>query len=193
MSGSVKREKSPTAATNRGTGDYRPGLRGAGARTWDGAPAWPARRARQGVSGSAAPACAGDQHTALDRTFHHPDRDVDVDAEPVRSDALRLRLKALRRYESYLISFKTAAKLMRRRRSSAASDGGSWRRQGWPNSQYFRNDNERSVNHVHTAGEPERPRVLRSESHRRGHCQLEQSEGDFRRFASAIHQVACDV
>ena len=26
-----------------------------------------------------------------------------------------------------------------------------------------------------------------------GHCQLEQSEGDFRRFASAIHQVACDV
>ena len=52
---------------------------------------------------------------ALDRTFHHADRDVDVDAEPVRSDALRLRLKALRRYESYLISFKTAAKLMRRR------------------------------------------------------------------------------
>ena len=27
----------------------------------------------------------------------------------------------------------------------------------------------------------------------RGHCQLELSEGDFRRFASAIHQVACDV
>ena len=26
-----------------------------------------------------------------------------------------------------------------------------------------------------------------------GHCQLEQSEGDFRRFASAIHQVACDI
>jgi hypothetical protein len=26
-----------------------------------------------------------------------------------------------------------------------------------------------------------------------GHCQLEQSEGDFRRFASAIDQVACDV
>ena len=26
-----------------------------------------------------------------------------------------------------------------------------------------------------------------------GHCQLEQSEGDFRRFASAIYQVACDV
>jgi len=26
-----------------------------------------------------------------------------------------------------------------------------------------------------------------------GHCQLEQSAGDFRRFASAIHQVACDV
>ena len=26
-----------------------------------------------------------------------------------------------------------------------------------------------------------------------GHCQLEQSEGDFRRFASAIHQVACDL
>jgi uncharacterized protein YbjT (DUF2867 family) len=26
-----------------------------------------------------------------------------------------------------------------------------------------------------------------------GHCQLEQSEGDFRRFVSAIHQVACDV
>ena len=25
------------------------------------------------------------------------------------------------------------------------------------------------------------------------HCQLEQSEGDFRRFASAIHQLACDV
>ena len=25
------------------------------------------------------------------------------------------------------------------------------------------------------------------------HCQLEQSEGDFRRFAFAIHQVACDV
>ena len=25
------------------------------------------------------------------------------------------------------------------------------------------------------------------------HCQLEQSEGDFRRFASASHQVACDV
>lgn len=25
------------------------------------------------------------------------------------------------------------------------------------------------------------------------HCQLEQSEGDFRRFASAIQQVACDV
>jgi len=25
------------------------------------------------------------------------------------------------------------------------------------------------------------------------HCQVEQSEGDFRRFASAIHQVACDV
>jgi transposase len=25
------------------------------------------------------------------------------------------------------------------------------------------------------------------------HCQLEQSDGDFRRFASAIHQVACDV
>ena len=25
------------------------------------------------------------------------------------------------------------------------------------------------------------------------HCQLEQFEGDFRRFASAIHQVACDV
>ena len=25
------------------------------------------------------------------------------------------------------------------------------------------------------------------------HCQLEQSEGDFRRFASAIDQVACDV
>jgi hypothetical protein len=25
------------------------------------------------------------------------------------------------------------------------------------------------------------------------HCQLERSEGDFRRFASAIHQVACDV
>ena len=24
-------------------------------------------------------------------------------------------------------------------------------------------------------------------------CQLEQSEGDFRRFASAIHQVACDI
>jgi hypothetical protein len=24
------------------------------------------------------------------------------------------------------------------------------------------------------------------------HCQLEQSERDFRRFASAIHQVACD-
>jgi hypothetical protein len=30
-------------------------------------------------------------------------------------------------------------------------------------------------------------------SARPGHCQLEQSEGDFRRFASAIHQVACDV
>jgi transposase len=27
----------------------------------------------------------------------------------------------------------------------------------------------------------------------KGHCQLEQSVGDFRRFASAIHQVACDV
>ena len=27
----------------------------------------------------------------------------------------------------------------------------------------------------------------------RRHCQLEQSEGDFRRFASAIHQLACDV
>ena len=26
-----------------------------------------------------------------------------------------------------------------------------------------------------------------------GHCELEQSEGDFRGFASAIHQVACDV
>ena len=26
-----------------------------------------------------------------------------------------------------------------------------------------------------------------------GHCQLEQSEGDFRRFASAIRQVACDL
>ena len=26
-----------------------------------------------------------------------------------------------------------------------------------------------------------------------GHCQLEQSEGDFRPFASAIHQVACDL
>ena len=25
------------------------------------------------------------------------------------------------------------------------------------------------------------------------HCQLEQSEGDFRRFASAIRQLACDV
>ena len=25
------------------------------------------------------------------------------------------------------------------------------------------------------------------------HCQLEQSEGDFRRFASVIHQVACDL
>ena len=25
------------------------------------------------------------------------------------------------------------------------------------------------------------------------HCQLEESEGDFRRFASAIHQVACDL
>ena len=32
---------------------------------------------------------AGDQHIALVGTFHHPDRDVDVDAEPVRSDALR--------------------------------------------------------------------------------------------------------
>ena len=30
-------------------------------------------------------------------------------------------------------------------------------------------------------------------SRARRHCQLEQSEGDFRRFASAIHQVACDV
>jgi len=30
-------------------------------------------------------------------------------------------------------------------------------------------------------------------SRRERHCQLEQSEGDFRRFASAIHQVACDV
>ena len=29
--------------------------------------------------------------------------------------------------------------------------------------------------------------------HLSGHCQLEQSDGDFRRFASAIHQVACDV
>jgi thiaminase len=28
---------------------------------------------------------------------------------------------------------------------------------------------------------------------RERHRQLEQSEGDFRRFASAIHQVACDV
>jgi hypothetical protein len=28
---------------------------------------------------------------------------------------------------------------------------------------------------------------------RPGVPQLEQSEGDFRRFASAIHQVACDV
>jgi hypothetical protein len=27
----------------------------------------------------------------------------------------------------------------------------------------------------------------------RRHCQLEQSEGDFRRFASAIYQIACDV
>jgi hypothetical protein len=27
----------------------------------------------------------------------------------------------------------------------------------------------------------------------KGHCQLEQSEGDFRRFASVIHQVACDL
>ena len=26
-----------------------------------------------------------------------------------------------------------------------------------------------------------------------GHCQLKQSEGDFRRFASAIHLVACDI
>ena len=29
--------------------------------------------------------------------------------------------------------------------------------------------------------------------HAVGHCQLEQSEGDFRRFASVIHQVACDL
>ncbi len=43
--------------------------------------------------------------------------------------------------------------------------------------------------------------IVRSRSHSifsgaaplAGHCQLEQSEGDFRRFASAIHQVACDV
>ena len=34
--------------------------------------------------------------------------------------------------------------------------------------------------------------LMFSERSRR-HCQLEQSEGDFRRFASAIHQVACDV
>ena len=27
----------------------------------------------------------------------------------------------------------------------------------------------------------------------KGHCQLEQSKGDFRRFASVIHQVACDL
>ena len=26
-----------------------------------------------------------------------------------------------------------------------------------------------------------------------GNCQLEQSEGDFRRFSSAMHQVACDL
>ena len=35
-------------------------------------------------------------------------------------------------------------------------------------------------------------RVLAQEGYTR-HCQLQQSEGDFRRFASAIHQVACDL
>ena len=33
---------------------------------------------------------------------------------------------------------------------------------------------------------------VRSTTSRSWHC-LKQSEGDFRRFASAIHQVACDV
>ena len=33
----------------------------------------------------------------------------------------------------------------------------------------------------------------KGQRHLSGHCQLEQSEGDFRRFTSAIHQVACDV
>jgi hypothetical protein len=37
-----------------------------------------------------------------------------------------------------------------------------------------------------------RTNETRFEASRR-HCELEQSEGDFRRFASAIHQVACDV
>ena len=32
-----------------------------------------------------------------------------------------------------------------------------------------------------------------SSSRGHGHCQLEKFEGDFRRFASTIHQVACDV
>ena len=37
------------------------------------------------------------------------------------------------------------------------------------------------------------PQAADIATHRRWHCQLEQSEGDFRRFASATHQVACDV
>ena len=37
------------------------------------------------------------------------------------------------------------------------------------------------------------PRPRTSIQHLERHCQIEQSEGDFRRFACAIHQVACDV
>ena len=46
----------------------------------------------------------------------------------------------------------------------------------------------------HAVENPSAPSPLDSAGHvPRRHCQLEQSEGDFRRFASAIHQVACDV
>ena len=43
------------------------------------------------------------------------------------------------------------------------------------------------------SGAPTRRRPRAATRAGSGHCQLEQSEGDFRRFASAIHQVACDV
>jgi len=54
---------------------------------------------------------------------------------------------------------------------------------------YLDLDRLKSINDYfgHNAGD----RYLRVFAER--HCQLEQSEGDFRRFASAIDQVACDV